>query len=259
MPVNLVLNEETLLGFLLALTRVAGAMVFVPMPGFPHASPRARLVVALGITFALAGNWPTVAVPDQAFGLLVLWMLAEAGVGATVGLAVAFLNEAFVLSSQVFGLQAGYGYASTIDPATQADSSVLQIFTHLVAGLLFFTLGMDRQVIRIFADSLAAHPPGSFPLSLASAEPLLRLGAGMLATAVRLALPVVALLMMIDLSLALLGRINSQLQLLMLAFPAKMLVSMGLLAAVAVVMPVLYRGAAEATLRTLSVLLEVSG
>ena len=44
--------------------------------------------------------------------------------------------------------------------------------------------------------------------------------------ALRLALPVVALLLMVDVALALLGRLNQQLQLLALAFPAKMLTAL---------------------------------
>jgi len=255
MPAELIFSHQNLVGFLLVLARIGGAMTFVPIPGYAHTPAKARLVLTLAITLALAGNWPAVEMPVSGIGQLVVWALAEAAIGVTVGLAVAFVNEAFVLASQVFGLQAGYGYASTIDPATQADSSILQIFAHLSAGLLFFSLGMDRQVIRVFAASLRGNPPGSFPLSLASAEALLQLGAGMSSTAARLALPVVALLMMVDLSLALLGRINSQLQLLTLAFPAKMLISMGMLTAIAVLMPVLYRSAAEPTMRTLSALL----
>jgi flagellar biosynthetic protein FliR len=255
MPVSFLIPGETLLGFLLVLTRVSGAMVFVPIPGFANFPAKARVVLAVGFTLALSGVWPSVAPPDLRLGRIVLWMMTEATIGSAVGLGVAFLNEAFVLASQVFGLQAGYGYASTIDPATEADSSVLQIFTHLATGLLFFAFGMDRYVIRIFADSLQAHPPGSLALGIASAEPVLRLGGTMFATAARLALPVVALLMMVDLSLALLGRINAQLQLLMLSFPAKMMISMGLLAAIAAVMPVLYRSAAEPTFRTLGALL----
>lgn len=248
---SLSIPAAVLFGFLLVLTRVSAAMAFVPIPGFTNMPLKARVVMALGITMAMSSIWPSVALPSDGMGWLALWMLGEATIGAAVGLAIAFLNEAFVLASQVFGLQAGYGYASTIDPATEADSSVLQIFTHLATGMLFFAFGLDRQVIRLFAESLQLHPPGSVALSIASAEPVLRLGAVMFATAARLALPVVALLMMVDLSLALLGRINSQLQLLMLAFPAKMMISMGLLAAIAVVMPVLYRSAAEPTLRTL--------
>jgi flagellar biosynthetic protein FliR len=255
MPIELKLSLATLYGFVLVLGRVGGAVSFVPIPGIKGASPVARIVLAVGLTVALAPVWPEVAVPELRIGVLAAWMMAEVAFGATVGLGVAFLNEAFVLASQIFGLQAGYGYASTIDPATEADSSVLQIFTHLAAALLFFSFGMDRQVIRIFAGSLDTYPPGTYLLSLASAKPILELGATMFATALRLALPVVALLMLVDISLALLGRINQQLQLLMLSFPVKMLVSMALLATIAVLFPFLYQSAAEPTIRVLRAVL----
>jgi flagellar biosynthetic protein FliR len=248
MPVELRIEEATLWAFLLVVARVGGALSFVPMPGWRNAPPLARAVAAVTLALALAPVWPQVAWEGWGPGALALWMVAEAAFGAAIGLAVAFLNEAFVLASQIFGLQAGYGYAATIDPATEADSSVLQILAHLASGLLFFTAGLDREIVRIFARSLESCPPGACLAGPAEAAEVLRLGSVMLATAVRLALPVVALLGMVDLALALLGRINAQLQLLTLAFPAKMLASMALLGAVAALLPALYRGAAEPAL-----------
>ncbi len=252
MPGSVALPATTVLSFALVLARVGGTVSFVPLPGFRQGPLLARIVLTLTLTLALAPVWPAVPAGRVGIGLFALWLLSDATFGVTVGLAVAFLNEAFVLSSQIFGLQAGYGYASTIDPATQADSSVLQIFSHLSAALLFLAFGLDREVIRIFAASLTQFPPGSFALKLTSAVPILRLGAGMFAVAVRLALPIVAVLMLVDLSLALLGRINTQLQLLMLSFPAKMLISMGLLASIAILMPNLYQASAKPTFQILS-------
>ena len=259
MPAEIRLPFALVLGFFLVLARVGGALCFVPMPGLKDLPTVARIALALGLTFALLPVWPRIPSAEAEVGAVAMWLLAEAAIGVTVGLAIAFLNESFVLASQIFGLQAGYGYASTVDPATQADSSVLQILAHLAAGLLFFVTGMHRYVIRIFADSLEAFPPGSYEITISTAERILDLGAGMFAIAVRLALPVVALLMLIDLSLALLGRINAQMQLLMLAFPAKMLVSMGLLAAITVVMPKLYEAGAGPTVRLLRAILTPDG
>jgi len=255
MPDELRFPLAGVVAFALVLARVGGAVSFVPLPGYRNTPVMARALLTLGLTLALLPAWPRVPVAGLRLGELVVWLIAELAFGVTAGLGVAFLNEAFILSSQIFGLQAGYGYASTIDPATQADSSVLQLFTHLAAGLLFFAFGLDREVIRIFAGSFQSYPPGSFLLSLSSAEQVLRLGAGMFAVAVRLSLPVVALLMLVDISLALLGRVNAQLQLLMLAFPAKMLISMGLLAVIAVLLPTLYQSAAATTLRVLAAVL----
>lgn len=236
-----------LFGFLLVLARVGGALVFVPLPGIRQGPAPARLVLVLAAAIALYPVWPAPpeARPDAA--LLAGWLLAEAAFGITVGLAVAFLNEAFLLAAQIFGLQAGYSYAATIDPATNADSNVLLVFAQFMAGLLFFALGLHLEVLRIFARSLEVHPPGSYAVTAAGAQAILGLGAGMFAMGLRLALPVVALLVLADIALALLGRINAHLQLLMLAFPVKMLAALAMLAAISGLYLKVYRGAAERT------------
>jgi flagellar biosynthetic protein FliR len=59
----------------------------------------------------------------------------------------------------------------------------------------------------------------------------------MFSVGVRLALPVVALLVLVDFALALLGRLNQQMQLLALAFPAKMLTALVVLSWVMVLFP----------------------
>ncbi|SPE39825.1 Type III secretion system inner membrane R protein (fragment) [Candidatus Sulfopaludibacter sp. SbA3] len=66
---------------------------------------------------------------------------------------------------------------------------------------------------------------------------MIRLAADLFSVGVRLALPVVALLVMVDVALALLGRLNSQLQLLSLAFPAKMLIALLVLSWIAALFP----------------------
>jgi flagellar biosynthetic protein FliR len=71
----------------------------------------------------------------------------------------------------------------------------------------------------------------------------------MFSTGLRLALPVIAALVMIDISLALLGRINAQIHLLTIAFPAKMLVGLVLLGWIALLYPPVFRATAESTLR----------
>jgi flagellar biosynthetic protein FliR len=89
----------------------------------------------------------------------------------------------------------------------------------------------------LFSASLERIPPGAYVFQLTSAEAFIRLGAGLLAAGARLALPVVALLVMVDVALALMGRLNAQLQLLALAFPAKMLTALFVLAAIVSLYP----------------------
>jgi flagellar biosynthesis protein FliR len=236
--------------FLLVLARVAGVFAFVPLPGFRTAPEPVRAAFVLAVTFALSPAWPRAADPAHA-GQLVLWVVSEAAFGLAIGVVVAMLLEAFGLAAQIFGLQAGYAYASTVDPNTQADSGVLLVVAQLAAGLLFFALGLDREVVRLLALSLDRVPPGAYGLSRGAAEAVIRLGDTMFAVALRLAFPVVALLLMVDMALALTGKLNQHLQLLSLAFPVKMLCALAVLAAGVALFPRLMRHSAELSFRVL--------
>jgi len=237
MRASLTLQTGTLYSFLLVLARVSGALAFVPFPGFTAAVGPVRAAFCLGLTIALFPFWPLV--PDASPGpfTLLAWVAGELAVGIAIGAAVAIMLEAFLLAGQVLGLQAGYAYAQTVDPNTQADSGILLVVAQLMAGLCFFALGFDREILRLFARSLLKIPPGRYVFGPPAAEIMIRLSCELFAVGVRLALPVVALLVMVDVALALLGRLNAQLQLLSLAFPMKMLIALAVLIWIAALFP----------------------
>jgi flagellar biosynthetic protein FliR len=237
MPTDVSISLGGLLGFLLVLARVGGALSFVPLPGLRGVPEVARAALAVGFTLALCSRWPVVDVAALSSGRLVGWVLAEAAVGIAIGVAAAMVLEVFNMAAQILGLPAGYSYASTIDPNSEADAGVLLVFAQLVGGILFFALGMDRIVVRLFAQSLDTVPAGTYAFSPRSAEPLIRLGGALFSSGFRLALPVVALLTMVDVALALLGRLNQQLQLLSLAFPVKMLAALLILSWILALVP----------------------
>lgn len=244
---ELVFSTATLLGFLLTLARVAGVFVFVPMPGIGAVINPARVILSFGITISLFPLWPQITTYPSA-GTLVMWLMVEAALGIGIGLAVAFVSEAFAMGAQAMSLQAGYAFASTFDPNTQADSGVVVVLMQIVTGLLFFCTGLDREVIRVFARSLETYPAGSFVLSRGAAAQVLSLGSTIFSTGLRLALPIIAVMVMIDISLALLGRVNAQLHLTVVAFPVKMLMFLTLVGWLAMLFPVLYRAESGAAL-----------
>jgi len=257
MGTELTLSAGTVFGFLLVLARVSGVFVFVPLPGMQATAAPARVVLSFATTLALYRLWPVMNPENTTVMLLIGEILSEAALGIAVGIAVAFLSEMFQMGAQIIGLQAGYTFASTVDPTTGADSAVLMSLTQTCAGLLFFAIGLDHQVIAAFANSLTTRPPGVFVTNLPMARLILQTGSSIFSTGLRLVLPLVALLIIVDISLALLARLNAQLQLLTLAFPIKMLLSLSLLASLVMVFPKLYTGSSHEIMQLVRKLLLV--
>jgi len=229
-----------LYGFLLVMARISGIFVFLPLPGLEAGPSAAKLTLALVLTFGMYSRWPTLQAIPESMLQVAGWMVAEVAIGLATGLAVSFLVEAVVFAAQAISTQAGFAYASTVDPNTEADSTVLLQLAQLTAGLLFFAMGFDRVVLNILARSLETHPPGAFTVSQASVENFVGLGSNIFSTGVHLALPVMTLLFLIDLSIGLLGHLNSQLQLIALAFPAKMAAALAALSLLVLLIPKLF-------------------
>lgn len=229
MHIDAALHVSTLYAFVLVLMRIAGVFVFLPVPGLTGGPVVSRIVLSLVTTFSLFSRWPATLLAPANMAVFAGWAVTEVGFGLSIGLAVSFIMEAFFMAFQLISAQAGFSYASIVDPTTQADSTVLIVMAQLMAGLLFFATGLDRQVLVIFANSLDSSPPGTFALSRPHVQALVMMGGNVFSTGLRLVLPIITLLFLVDLSLGMLGRLNSQLQIFSLAMPLKTLGALGLL------------------------------
>ncbi len=248
MPANLTWEAGSALGSLCVLFRLSGMFVVVPIPGLRLVPAPIRVGCALLLALAVLSVRPPVFAAAPSAGSFLLIALSELGLGLLAGVIAGLLGDLLILAVQAFALQAGYSYASSIDPNSEADSNVLQSFAQLASTLMFFQVGMPAALLQAFERSLSSWPPGTFWESQAPAEALIRFGGTVFELSLRLALPFAGLLLLTDLTLALLGRLNNQLQLLSLAFPIKMLGSLAVFAALSATIPSVYRrGALQAT------------
>lgn len=243
-----------LYSFMIVLARVSGFLLLVPVPGLNAGPSTSRVVLALALTACLLPLGPAVtSIPLMCD--LVLWIAAEFAFGLVIGVSLAFLLEGFQVAAQAVGLQAGFSYASTFDPSTQADTAVFQTVLQLFAGILFFTLGLHLQLVRLLAIGLDQVPNAAAVSKALSADAVLRFGSLMFTTGLRLAMPVMGSLILVDLAFALLSKVHSQLQLLSFSFAVKMLAGLALFAITLSLCPAVLEGAAVRTFEILQRLL----
>lgn len=237
MPTEVLFSYSTLFGFLFTLARVSCVFAFLPLTAFKGTADTPKIFLSLAFTMLLWPEWKGPVGADGSVGRIVAGLAGEAALGFAIGLAVAIVLEVFQIAAQVVSIQAGFGFASTIDPSSGADSTVLLSLAQITSGLLFYATGADRLLVRALADSLRICPPESFAVKSSWADAIIRFSSSIFGSGLRLAAPVIALLLLTDVALSVLGRVQAQIQLVTLTMPAKLAASMLLMGATLVFQP----------------------
>jgi len=231
------MNDTTLFGFLFMLARISGVFAFLPLAAFRATPDAPKIVLSLAITLMLRAQWKAVPASAMTVGGVVAGLAGEAALGVAIGVSLAIVFEVFQMAAQAVSLTAGFGYASTIDPTSGADSTVLLTMAQLTAGLLFFASGADRLLVKALSESVRLAPPESFKADRTAALALIQFGGTIFTAGLRLAAPVTALLLLADAALAVLGRVQAQLHLISLTMPVKLAATMLILSVTVALQP----------------------
>jgi flagellar biosynthetic protein FliR len=193
--------------------RIKGLMAFlVTLVIFP-------VVASKGYT--LPGN----------MGEYALVVVREIAIGIFIGFLVTVIFSAFQLSGQYFAVQIGFGINEVIDPLAQISIPLIGQFKNLIGLLVFLAINGHHFMIKAIYRSYELAPV--LRLGSASSEGLLKFlihsFSGMFVIALKIALPVVATVFLITVSLGILAKAAPQMNILMLGFPFKIAVSFGVL------------------------------
>lgn len=208
-----------LIGFIWPLTRILGLIMAAPV--FGHRAFPARAKIALGVFLAIAVS-PALP-PLPAVGLESwqgLWiLLREFLIGVSIGFSMRLAFAATEAAGEMIGLQMGLGFASFYDPVSSGESSVVSSLLNMLAILLFLSFNGHLFLLDALARSFQSLPVSAAPLAASGFWSLASFGSIVLSLGVRIALPIIALLLMVSLSLGILTRSAPQLNIFSIGFP----------------------------------------
>jgi flagellar biosynthetic protein FliR len=211
----------------LTLVRVSGMVAFAPFFSSTALPMRVKAVFVGALAFLLA---PLVAtLPRAQLSLGFSSLLGELAVGLVYGLTLTLLNEMMIFAGQIVGLQFSYSLVNLLDPASTIQTPLLGELFQLMGTLVVITAGLDRIMLASMVRSFHAAPLGSFALAPASALEIVRAAGGVFLAAVELAAPVLAATMLVEIAVALLGKLSPQLPVMMLTVPLKTLTGFAIL------------------------------
>ena len=192
--------------------------------------------VALAISFA-AALAPGIArsLPESSVSLtwpsLVMECMRSLVVGALLGFTVNLVFTAVRYAGSIVGMQIGFAIVNSFDPLSNSQVSVISQMYYLLAVLLFFATGAHQILVAAMFQSCIAVPPFTAGDPVGGAWYLMREFSSVFVLGLKIATPVVIVLLLVSASMGVIVRTVPQLNVLVVGFPIKIgvgLISVGL-------------------------------
>lgn len=153
-------------------------------------------------------------------------VVQQVGIGLAMGFAVRLVFAAVELSGEIIGLQMGLNFASFFDPASNAQVSAVARFFGNTSMLLFVVINGHLMVLMAVVKSFDSFPVGGNFLQAIGQMRLHELGASLFSSALWIALPMIALLLFVNLTLGIISRVAPQMNIYAVGFPVTLTVGM---------------------------------
>lgn len=224
--------------FLVVLARVGGMVTFAPFWSHNAAPAKVRVMLALLLSLVVTPVVaPQLATPPSSYIELAIVLAGELLIGCVLGLIGRLVFSAVEVAAQVVSFQMGFSLASTIDPATQAHTTVLGTVAQMLGMLILLAGNGHHWLLAATVRSFQSVAPGHFAVTPALADLFVRISADALSVGVALAAPAIVVLMAVEFAVAIAGRAAPQIQVLILGFPIKIAVGLWLIGASLYFMP----------------------
>lgn len=218
--------------FTLVLVRVSGLMLAGPL--FSNAvvpiNVRVLLVLTLSVMIAplLLAAGP---LPDMPTSVLdYAWIAAgELGLGLALGLGVMTILSGLQMGGQLIDQQAGTGLGEVLNPDLDSSGTLTGMLVYLMGTTIFLLLepwGGHLLMLSALLETFDTFPLGGASVPVSTIEFLRDLVHHSLVLGIQLAAPVLAAMMMVELALGFLSRTVPQVNVLVVGFVIRGLVSL---------------------------------
>jgi flagellar biosynthesis protein FliR len=231
--VEIPVDASWAVGLMLSMIRVAAFAIASPIVG--RAVPvQARIAFTVAVAFAIAR--PVDGVIEA--GDLIAAGTVNALVGGALGYVTGLIIHLFTTAGGVVDIFSGLAVATIFDPMQGDQGGVFARLFHLTAltmflvggGLVLIVGGLAGSVRVLPLEAALAPQPGLTGLVVDIVSQLVRTG-------VELALPVIGVLLMLELTLGLASRFAPQANVFLLGLPAKIFAAMTVVGSAWVLFP----------------------
>jgi flagellar biosynthetic protein FliR len=147
-------------------------------------------------------------------------------IGLSSGFIVQMVFSAVVFAGQGVALSMGLGFASMVDPQNGQQVPVVAQLYVITSTLIFLSLDGHLLLIKMLLDSFTSLPIGSDGLAKADIWAIIAWSSRMFAGGLLLAMPVIASLLLVNISFGVATRAAPQLNIFSVGFPVTLMLGM---------------------------------
>ncbi|WP_340617495.1 flagellar biosynthetic protein FliR [Xenorhabdus entomophaga] len=204
--------------FFWPLVRLLALFSIAPIFSEKQMPIKVRIGLALAITALLVPGLPASQIP--VFSVPGIWVLIQQiligmALGLTIQIAFAVVRHA----GEVLGLQMGLSFATFFDPTGGPNMPILARILNMLMMLLFLAFDGHLWLLSILADTFYSIPIQSTQLNPKGFLLLAQSASLIFVNGMMLALPMITLLLVLNLSLGMLNRMTPQLSVFVVGFP----------------------------------------
>ena len=227
---SVIFSMAEVVRFAIVLSRVAGIMVFAPFFNGRAIPAQVRIFLALIITLTLAPALSLGRIP-AGYGInqMVSAAIGEIILGMVLGLTASFVFAGMEMAGQIIGFQLGFSLVNVIDPQSEVEVTVISFLENYIGLLFFLMINGHHWFLIAISDSLNYFPIGGVRLKGPVVYELIRLSSQIVVSGLQIAGPVVAVAVIADVVLGIIGRTAPQLHIIVVGMPLKMLVGISIL------------------------------
>lgn len=226
---------EQVIAILLATIRVSAWLVVAP-PFNNRAIPRmVKVAIALALAMAIGPNLASKAPPPELFPILTA-VLFQVVVGLSLGFLAQLLFSAIQAAGELIDLASGFTLASLYDPVSNVSVSMFGRVNQLVAVTLLFALNGHLFLLRGFMASYDVFPMHTVSITALTRTVTSNVGI-FFVSALEIAAPVMVVLFLADLALGLVSRAVPSLNVFVMSFPIKILLTLSLASVAMALLP----------------------
>jgi len=224
-------GEQQVVAFFLVLARLTPLFWLAPLFSSKLAPARIRGIVAVALAIGLS---PVVSkgqiMPTDAFGIAGL-VLKELMIGAIYAFVLGALFAALSVAGSFIDVMIGFSFGGLVDPVNGTQSSVFTTAYGLLGVLIFIVIGGDTWVLTGLAKSYEVVGLTEIPSLARMVDGAAAAFAGIFASAIQVAGPVILALVLTDAAFGVISRVMPSLNVFQVGFPAKIVVGMLLVGA----------------------------